>query len=74
MNLALLIVIYFEGFTHYGFQMADFEVWAERNPLQGVAIAIAATAVLALLWRRESRTEAVRFDGSDPVIQTLELT
>jgi len=73
-NLALLIVIYFEGFTHYAFQMADLEVWAERNPLPGLGAVVAAIAVLALFWRRESQTRAVRFDGSEPVIQTLELT
>lgn len=73
-NLALLIAIYLYGFTNYSFRMADFEVWAAQNPLPALAIASGAAGVLALLWRRETRREAVRFDGSEPAIQTLELS
>lgn len=73
-NLALLIAIYLYGFTNYSFRMADFEVWAAQNPLPGLAVAIAAAGALAFFWRRETRRETVRFDGSEPVIQTLELS
>lgn len=73
-NLALLGGIYLYGFTYYSFTMADFEVWAAGNPLPGLVIVMVGVCALILLWRRKTEVESVRFDGSEPAIQGLELS
>jgi hypothetical protein len=73
-SLALLIVVYVYGVSGYSFNLADVESAMERNAgIVVLVFAIGAGAVF-LAWRRRPRGEAVRFDGSEPVIQTLELT
>jgi hypothetical protein len=72
-SLALLVVLYVYGLTGYAFHMADLEVVMERN--WGIAVLFFGVTgwALAWSWRRRPGVETVRFDGSEPVIQTLEL-
>jgi hypothetical protein len=73
-SLALLVVLYIYGVTGYSFNMADVESAMERR--WGVAVLVFALGITALVksWRRDVAAEAVRFDGSEPIVQTLELT
>lgn len=72
-SLALLVVLYVYGVTGYSFHMADLEIAMEGNRLVAVAFFVAAVAALTIAWRRRPQAESVRFDGSEPEIQTLEL-
>jgi hypothetical protein len=73
MNLVLLAVFYIYGFTSYSFNLADLEKFLEAR-LPGVLLVIAAAAIaLAILWRRRPAATEVIFDGSEPLIQTLNL-
>lgn len=73
-NLSILFLIYFYGFTSYSFHMADLELAIERHALYGVLFFAAAAVLLTLAWRRHPAASPVRFDASEPVIQTLDLT
>jgi len=73
-SLALLFVLYVYGLTGYAFHMADLEVMMERRwPIALLFFAVTGAA-LVWSWRRRPQVENVRFDGSEPVIQTLELS
>jgi hypothetical protein len=73
-SLALLVFLYVYGLTGYAFHMADLEVAMERHwPIALLFFAVTSWA-LVWSWRRHREVETVRFDGSEPVIQTLELT
>ena len=73
-NLSILFVLYLYGFTNYSFQMADLELAVEHRALYAVLFFTAAAVLLTLSWRRHPAPSAVRFDASEPVIQTLDLT
>ena len=68
-----MVVLYVYGITGYSFNMADVERAMERNAAWALIIFPAGILGLFIAWRRRSREEAVRFDGSEPVIQTLSL-
>jgi hypothetical protein len=73
-NLSILFLLYLYGFTTYSFQMADLELAIEQRVLYGIVFFTAAAVLLTLSWRRHPAASAVRFDASEPVIQTLDLT
>ena len=74
-NLSILFLVYLYGFSTYSFQMADLEFAIENRAWYGVLFFAAAAAVLLTLsWRRHPAASEVRFDASEPVIQTLDLT
>jgi hypothetical protein len=73
-SMAILFVLYLYGFTAYSFHMADLEFAMEQRLLYAVLIFAAAAVLLTLSWRRHPVPSAVRFDASEPVIQTLDLT
>jgi hypothetical protein len=73
-SLALLVVLYVYGITEYSFNMADVESAVERRWAIALLFFAASVAALVVSWRRRREATAVRFDGSEPVIQTLELT
>jgi hypothetical protein len=73
-SLALLGVLYIYGITGYSFHMADLESAMERHRAIAVLFFAASGAALILSWRRHPAADGVRFDGSEPVIQSLELS
>ena len=73
-SLALLAGVYLYGFTAYSFRMADLEAALERRPLYAALFFAVATGALVWSWRRRPSAAAVRFDGNEPAIQTLDLT
>ncbi len=73
-SLALLVVLYVYGVTGYSFNMADLEIAMERNGLVAVFFFAVAIVALTIAWRRRLQAESVRFDGSEPEIQRLELS
>jgi hypothetical protein len=73
-NLALLAGFYLYGFTNYSFQMADLEAWLEGRVAHAALFFAAAAVALAFLWLRRPLAATVRFDASEPQIQTLDLT
>lgn len=72
-SLAVLGVLYIYGITGYGFHVADLESAMEDHWAVAVLFLAAASVALALSWRRHPADAAMRFDGSEPVIQSLEL-
>jgi hypothetical protein len=72
-NLSILLVLYLYGFTTYSFHMADLEATLEHRPTYTLLFFIAAAILLTLSWRRRPAPSAVRFDASEPTIQTLDL-
>jgi hypothetical protein len=73
-SLAVLGVLYVYGITGYSFHMADLESAMERHWVVAVLFVAAAAAALILSWRRHPVAGGVRFDGSEPEIQSLELS
>jgi hypothetical protein len=73
-NLSILFVFYLYGFTTYSFHMADLELAGEQRALYALLFFSAAAVLLIFSWRRHPAPSAVRFDASEPVIQTLDLT
>ena len=73
-SLALLVVLYVYGITGYSFHMADLESAMERHWAYAVLFFAGAAVALVLAWRRHPTAGGVRFDGSEPVIQSLELS
>ena len=73
-NLSILFLLYFYGYSHYSFDLADLEQAIENHALYGVGFFVAAAALLTLSWRRHPAAAQVRFDATEPVIQTLDLT
>jgi hypothetical protein len=73
-SLAVLGVLYIYGITGYSFHMADVESVMERHWAIAVLFFAASGAALILSWRRHPAAGGVRFDGSEPVIQSLELS
>ena len=73
-NLSILFVLYLYGFTNYSFHMADLELAVEHSALYAGLFFTAAAVLLTLSWLRHPAPSAVRFDASEPVIQTLDLT
>jgi hypothetical protein len=71
--MALLAGIYLYGFTEYSFRMADLETALDGRPWRALLFLAAASAMLVLSWRRRPRASPVRFDGSEPDIQSLNL-
>lgn len=72
-SLALLVVLYIYGITGYSFHMADLESAMERHWMVAVVFFVASAVALTFAWRRHPVAGGVRFDGSEPVIQSLEL-
>jgi len=72
-NLAVLTILYIYGITGYSFNMADLEIAMEHRWAVGVRFFVGAALALMLSWRRHPEASGVRFDGSEPVIQSLEL-
>jgi hypothetical protein len=72
-SLAVLTVLYIYGVTGYSFHMGDLESVMEGNWAIAVLFFAVTAAALIQSWRRHPRADGVRFDGSEPVIQTLEL-
>jgi hypothetical protein len=72
-SLAVLAVLYIYGITGFAFHMADLETAMERHWAVAALFFPAAAAALILAWRRHPAAGRVRFDGSEPVIQLLEL-
>ena len=74
LNLIFLSVAYLFGFTSYSFRIADLEAWLEPRPLTAVPALAAALAILLAVERyRSGVSSPIRFDASEPEIQTLEL-
>ena len=73
-SLAVLGVLYIYGITGYSFHMADLESAMERHWTLAVLFFAAGAVALILSWRRQPAASGVRFDGSEPVIQSLELS
>ena len=73
-SLALLGVLYVYGITGYSFHMADLESAMERHWAAAVLFFAVSALALILSWRRHPEAGGVRFDGSEPVIQSLELS
>jgi hypothetical protein len=75
LNLIFLAVAYFYGFTSYSFQIADLEAWLESRPCTAaLCLAAAAAAWIAIRRFRPGGVTAIRFEGGEPAIRTLELT
>ena len=72
-NLSILFLIYFYGLTNYSFHLADLELAAEQRWSYGLVYLAVGAVLLVLAWRRHPPAAAVRFDASEPVIQTLDL-
>jgi hypothetical protein len=72
-SLSILALLYLYGFTTYAFNMADLEKALEGHTILLAICFAAAFAALALLWRRSPAASEVIFDGSEPLIQTLDL-
>jgi hypothetical protein len=72
-SLSILALLYLYGFTTYSFNMADLEKALENQIVLPVLIFAAAFAALTVLWRRSPAGSEVIFDGSEPVVQTLDL-
>ena len=73
-NLSILFVLYLYGFSTYSFNLADLELAIEHQPLYAILFFTAAALLLTLSWRRHPAPSAVRFDASEPAIQTLDLS
>jgi len=54
--------------------MADLESAIERHSVHVLLFFTAAVVLLTLSWRRHPAPSPIRFDGEEPVIQTLDLT
>jgi len=72
-SLAVLTVLYIYGVTGYSFHMADLEKTMEGHWAIAVLFFAGAAVALVVSWRRHPAAGGVRFDGSEPVIQRLEL-
>lgn len=72
-SLSILAVLYLYGFTTYSFNMADLEQTLEKNMIWPATFFAVTCAALAVLWRRTPGASEVIFDGSEPLIQTLDL-
>ena len=73
-NLSILFVVYLYGFTIYSSNLADLELSVEGRALYAILFFALAAVLLALSWRRHPAPSAVRFDASEPTIQTLDLS
>ncbi len=73
-NLALLAAVYLYGFTSYAFRMADLEAWLELSPVGSFGLMFGSIVVLSLLWKRNARRPALRFDAREQAIESLNLT
>jgi hypothetical protein len=74
LNLIFLAAAYLYGFTNYSFQIADLEAWLE-NRAGSAALCLAAAGTMWFAIRRFRRRGAIaiRFEGGEPAIQTLDL-
>jgi hypothetical protein len=72
-SLSILAGLYIYGMTAYSFNMADLERALEQRIFWAAIVFAAAFATLAVLWRRSPEASEVIFDGSEPLIQTLNL-
>jgi hypothetical protein len=72
-SLSILAGLYIYGMTAYSFNMADLERALEERIFWAAAVFAAAFATLAVFWRRSPEASEVIFDGSEPLIQTLNL-
>jgi hypothetical protein len=73
-SIALLVLLYVYGVTGYSFHAADLESAMERHWTAAILFFVAAAVALTLSWRRHPAAGGVRFDGREPVIQSLELS
>ena len=73
-NLSILFLLYLYGFTIYSSNLADLELAIEHHNGYRVPFFLSAAVLLTLSWRRHPKPSTVRFDASEPVIQTLDLT
>lgn len=72
-NLSILFARYLYGLTTYSFHLADLELAAEQRWSYGLLYLAIGAVLLVLAWRRRPAAAAVRFDASEPAIQTLDL-
>jgi hypothetical protein len=72
-SLSILVGLYIYGLTAYSFNMADLERALEGRIVWPVIVFVGAFATLAVFWRRSPEASEVIFDGSEPLIQTLNL-
>jgi hypothetical protein len=72
-SLSLLAVLYLYGFTTWSFNMADLEKALDERTILLFIFFAAAFVALAISWRRSPAASEVTFDGSEPLIQTLDL-
>jgi hypothetical protein len=72
-SLSILAGLYLYGLTAYSFNMADLERALEQRIFWPVIFFAGAFAALAVLWRRSPEASEVIFDGSEPLIRTLDL-
>ena len=73
-GVALLGVFYIYGITGYSFHLADIESAIERSWAIAMLFFAGAAVALVVSWRRHPAGGGVRFDGSEPEIQALELS
>jgi hypothetical protein len=73
-NLSLLAGIYLYGFTTYSFNLAELERRMETSGVLAGIIFTVAAVLLAYAWQRKPPGALLRFDGEEPLIQTLDLT
>ncbi len=75
LNLIVLAVAYFYGFTTYSFEMADLEKWLEVRPWAAGLFLTGGVAIwIAVRQLHPGRTREIKFEGGDPEFQSLELT
>jgi hypothetical protein len=72
-SMAVLGVLYIYGITGYSFHMADLESALERHWAIAILFFVVSATGLSWSWRRRPAASGVRFDGSEPVIQSLGL-
>jgi hypothetical protein len=72
-NLSILFLLYFYGYTFYSSNLADLELAIEGRALYAILFFTLTVTLLTLSWRRRPTPSAVRFDASEPTIQTLDL-
>jgi hypothetical protein len=73
-GVALLGVFYIYGITGYSFHLADLESAVERSWAVAVLFFAGSAVALIVSWRRHPAAGGIRFDGSEPEIQALELS
>ncbi|HWE49501.1 MAG TPA: hypothetical protein VG273_06925 [Bryobacteraceae bacterium] len=72
-SLSVLAIVYLYGFTTYSFNMADLEKGMDERAIRALIFMAAGIAALVILGRRTPASAEVIFDGSESLIQSLDL-